>query len=399
MILNDRLREAFSILILLFISATTNLFGQVAEVHRELTELSFNGKGFALGYAHGSVLQLKIGQILEKWKANTSEVTGRDADEVIEEFLEYAQFTDAIRKWTPELYDEIRGIAQGAGQSFNDILVLNLLDEFWVYLNDPNLHHCTSVGIPASDTSPTYLSQNMDLENYTDGFQTLIHLDPGDSGPKQMILTHPGLIALNGMNEQGIGVCVNTLMQLKASSKGLPVAFIVRKILSMTNRDEILAFIQIVRHASGQNYMIGISDEVFDFEASANKVKELLPEEENGPLYHTNHPIVNDDYKPWFLKDDKPDLGAKPGKSNTEQRYAEVENRMHTSSTVTQETIESALRSKDNKRHPVCRANATDGRGFTFASTIMILTGTPHMYITAGPPDESDYRRIEFKTE
>ncbi len=386
-------------LICLLAAFAVNVFGQTRESHRELIELSFNGKGFALGYVHGSVLQVKIGQILEKWKANTSKVTGRDADEVIEEFLEYARFTDAIRKWTPELYDEIQGIAQGAGQSFNDILVLNLLDEFWVYLNDPNLHHCTSLGVPASDSHPTLLSQNMDLENYTDGFQTLIHLDPGGSGPKQMILTHPGLIALNGMNDHGIGVCVNTLMPLNASSEGLPVAFIIRRLLSMTDRDQILAFIQIVSHASGQNYMIGIRDEVFDFETSAHKVKELLPENANGALYHTNHPIVNDDYKPWFMKNDAPDLGAKPGKSNTEQRYAAVENRMNSNSSLSQQTIESVLRSKDSKHHPVCRTNATDGRGFTFASTVMILTGTPHMNFTAGPPDESEYKRIDFRKE
>lgn len=385
--------------ILIFVSAPTYMFGQAPMSPRELMELSFNGRGFALGYVHGSVLQVKIGQILEKWKANTSEVTGRDADEVIEEFLEYAQFTDAIRKWTPELYDEVQGIAQGAGQSFNDILVLNLLDEFWVYLNDPNLHHCTSVGIPASDNHPTYLSQNMDLENYTDGFQTLIHLNPGDSGPRQMILTHPGLIALNGINEQGIGVCVNTLMPLKASPKGLPVAFIVRHLLSMTNRDEILAFIQIISHASGQNYMIGIRDEVFDFEVSANKVKELLPDTTNGALYHTNHPIVNDDYKPWFMKDDNPDFGAKPGKSNSEQRYAAVDKQIKNNSSVTQQTVESVLRSKDSKQHPVCRTNTRDGQGFTFASIVMILTGTPHIHITAGPPDESDYKRIDFRNE
>jgi isopenicillin-N N-acyltransferase-like protein len=48
------------------------------------------------------------------------------------DFFEYAKFEGAIKKWTPDLYDEVEGIAEGSGQKLNDILVLNLLDEFWI---------------------------------------------------------------------------------------------------------------------------------------------------------------------------------------------------------------------------------------------------------------------------
>ena len=147
--------------------------------NRELIALSLEGRGYTLGYMHGSVLKNEIAQILDAWKANTTTILKRDADEVIEAFFEYAQFTDTIKKWTPELYKEVQGIAAGSGQSFNDIMVLNLIDEFWVYLNNPNLHHCSSLGVPAKNGNPAYVSQNMDLENFTDGFQTLIQLDPG----------------------------------------------------------------------------------------------------------------------------------------------------------------------------------------------------------------------------
>ena len=117
----------------------------------------------------------------------------------------------------------------------------------------------------------------MDLENYTDGFQVLMRLEATTAEPEQLILTHPGLIALNGLNQFGIGVCVNTLMQLKASHDGLPVAFVIRGILKSKNKKESLAFIKDVNHASGQNYLIGIQGEVFDFEASANQVIRYNP--------------------------------------------------------------------------------------------------------------------------
>lgn len=318
------MNQAF-LLLLLWCSGTFTAPIQSPVDKRELTELSFEGRGYALGYIHGSVLQNKISLILDQWKVNTTAILGRDADEVIEEFFEYAHFTDTIKKWTPELYKEVQGIAEGSGQSFNDIMVLNLIDEFWVYLNNPNLHHCSSLGVPAKNGNPAYVSQNMDLENFTDGFQTIIQLDPGGDESRQIILTYPGLIVLNGMNESGIGVCVNTLMPLKANATGLPVAFVIRHLLALTDKQEILDFIQKVPHASGQNYIIGIRDEVYDFEASANKVTRYLPDHASDFIGHTNHPLVNDDYKEWFVRKGKLDLGSKPGKSNSELRLASVE--------------------------------------------------------------------------
>jgi isopenicillin-N N-acyltransferase-like protein len=79
----------------------------------------------------------------------------------------------------------------------------------------------------------------------------------------------------------------------KASSKGLPVAFVIRHILNSINRKEVLKFIKTVNHASRQIYNIGIRGEVFDFEAMSNKVIRYIPMNKNGTVYHTNHPIVN----------------------------------------------------------------------------------------------------------
>jgi len=364
---------------------------------RELKTVTFSGSGYELGLQHGNELKKEIGEIIIAWKKNTSSALGKDANAVLQEFFEYADFNEAIMKWTPELYEEVKGIAEGSGQKFNDIMVLNLLDEFWVYVNNLNNHHCSGLGVPSRNGKPGYISQNMDLENYTDGFQVLMRLTRTENRPEQLVLTHPGLIALNGLNETGIGACMNTLMQLKASSKGLPVAFIVRRILNSTDKDELLNFIQSVPHASGQNYIIGIRGEVFDFEASANKVVRFNPENENGTIYHTNHPIVNDDMKPWF-EQFNPNLKTElqlTG-SNSYLRLKAVESRLSSNLEVGEDLIMEALRSKDDANNPVCRANNEDGRAFTFASTIMTLTGKPYIQILAGPPDESDYVRVDF---
>lgn len=381
----------------IFISAggqtSANIFSAISK--RELREITLSGSGYELGLQHGKLLKKEIGEIVGKWKKNTSDMMGRDANIVLAEFFEYAQFTAAIKKWTPDLYEEVRGIAEGSGQPLNDIMVFNLLDEFWVYQDNLSNHHCSGIGVPARNGNSAYIAQNMDIESYTDGYQVLMRLTKTDKRPEQLILTHPGLIALNGMNETGIGACMNTLMQLKASNTGLPVAFIVRRILSSTDKDDLLQFIQSVPHASGQNYIIGIRGEVFDFEASANKVIRFDPQNKNGTIYHTNHPLANDDVKDWFKKYDPTRNDAiDPAKSNSHIRLTAVQKRVKDAASVDDILIKKTLRSKDDMDNPVCRAPKNGG--FTFGSVIMTLTGNPFLQVTAGPPDESEYRKIEF---
>jgi predicted choloylglycine hydrolase len=373
-------------------------FGQ--QTKRELKIVSFSGSGYELGLQHGQELKTDIDGVIKAWKKNASEALGKDAELVTKDFFEYADFDNAIKKWTPDLYEEVRGIADGSGNNFQDIMVLNLLDEFWVYIDNLSNHHCSSLGVPSRNGNPGFIAQNMDLENFTDGFQLLMRLQRTDNSPEQLILTYPGLIALNGLNEEGIGVCVNTINQLKSSSTGLPVAFVIRYIINSTNKDEILSFIQTVNHASGQNYIIGVKGEVFDFEASANKVVRFNPLNQNGTIYHTNHPLANDDLKVEF-EQHNPNSNdeLKPINSNSYLRLQAVENRMASSLYIDDISIKEVLRSRDNEDNPVCRTNNENGYIFTFASIIMSFSENPTVQIIAGPPDESEYKRIDFTSK
>ncbi|WP_223033413.1 C45 family autoproteolytic acyltransferase/hydolase [Hanstruepera marina] len=373
---------------------------QAQQSKRVLKEITLTGTGYNLGLQHGKQLKTEIAEIVTKWKANTTKYFKKDAEKTLDDFYKQANYEAAIKQYTPDLYEEVRGIADGSGQAFRDILVLNLLDEFWVYIDELYNHHCSDVGVPSINGSTSYIAQNMDIEDYTDGYQTLIRLERTANRPEQLILTHPGLIALNGMNETGVGVVVNTIMQLQASNSGLPVAFVVRRIINSTDKADLLQFIQEVHHASGQNYIIGIRGDVYDFEASANQVVRFNPKNTNGTVYHTNHPIVNTDTKAWYEKHKPTDDNVeKLQNTNSYLRLAALETRMVANPIVSQDIIMDALRSKDNPENPVCRNNKGDGSGFTFASVIMTLTGNLNFQITAGPPDESEYKSVTFSSK
>jgi hypothetical protein len=61
--------------------------------------------------------------------------------------------------------------------------------------------------------------------------------------------------------------------------------------------------------------------------------------------------------------------------------------------------IKGILHSRDNEDNPVCRTNNENGHGFTFASITMTFSETPSIKILAGPPDESEYERVDFTTK
>jgi isopenicillin-N N-acyltransferase like protein len=378
-------------------STAIEILGPTEVPKRELRQVTFSGSGYELGLQHGQFFKKEIGDIIQKWKESTASQLERDSDQVLEEFFAYADFEGSIKKWTPDLYEEVRGIAEGSEQRFDQIMVLNLLDEFWVYLNSIENHHCSNIGVPSVNGGLSYIAQNMDIEPYTDGYQTLFRIEATAERPEQLVLSHPGLIALNGMNSSGVGMIMNTIMQLNASNSGLPVAFVIRKVLASTDKDEIIKFITSINHASGQNFILGVRGEVFNFEASANKVVRFDPGNKNKTVYHTNHPIVNDDVKPWFAEFNPKEIADTiPVTSNSYIRLAALTTRIADSDAVTDDLIKDALRSKDDANNPVCRTLDPKKKGFTFASVVMTLTGEPYLQITAGPPSESEYLKVAF---
>lgn len=384
--------------ILLTAGAQTN--NEAARQNKTVPVIELTGSGYERGKQHGTLLKNEIASVYAKWKNNIRYYTRRNADSVLSEFYTATNFEPAIRKWTPQLYEEIKGIAAASGQSLRDVLCFQMVDEFWVYMDktaNTQNHHCSGLGVAATKQHPAYVAQNMDLETYMHNFQVLLHLAPTRNEPEQYLLSCAGLVALNGVNAKGIGVCVNTLLELEASTDGLPVACIVRGILSQQKAKDALRFVQTVKHASGQNYIVGTGDSVYNFEASANKVIRFIPANSASPrVYHTNHPMANNDIKPWYRTRQEQLLAGKLPADNSYARLVSIQNRIGAVADVTEDMIKETLRSKDDKRNPVCRPYASNRSAFTFSSVLLTLGQQPSMQLTFASPDESDYQKHLF---
>jgi hypothetical protein len=313
----------------------------------------------------------------------------------IPKFLRYTDYLPAMKKSTPDLIDEIRGIAQGAGIDFDTMLVFQLIDEYWV--NGPGAagEHCSSMGFSRQGNQPATIAQNMDLEGFRNGFQIVLHIKQ-EGKREAFVLSHAGLIGLNGVNNRSIGICCNTLTQLANCKDGLPVACVVRGVLDQPTEQAAIEFVRKVKHASGQNYILGGPDKVYCFECSAGKVAPFAPA--GNRVWHTNHPLANDDYTPKYRESLQKQKGTTPAPTNSEVRLQSVEKRLRADNKAgALASIQTILTAKDSAEHPVCRPLKNTKENFTFASTIMVLAEKPELHITAGPPEGQEYQRLTFE--
>jgi len=357
-----------------------------------------------MGRIHGESLRADIIETMGRWKAALSENSGLTADEFVERFLDATDFGPAIERSTPNLMEEVRGIAEGSGASFRDVYAYQLIDEQWIFMaqlqrerGPASQEHCTAMGIFERAGGPPILAQNMDLPKYYDGSQTLLYLCAPDSHTNACVWTIAGLLGAMGVNERGVGVCCNTVSQLRSSRDGLPVVCVIRKILEQPTRPSAVAFVKSVHHASGQNYTIGGPDGITSLECSANQAVEYLPLP--GRVFHTNHPVVNDELEPIPAGSQPPAADPITGrqKTNSETRFSAVQSALGEAGTdLTVRDVQAVL---GNPETLVCALREGATPSFTITSMVAELSVPPQLCFAPGPPSSNEYRTYPVTPE
>jgi hypothetical protein len=164
---------------------------------------------------------------------------------------------------------------------------------------------------------------------------------------------------------------------------------------------DALRFLRQIRHASGQNYVIGARDGFGSFECAVDSVDEWRPQERIDRLVcHTNHPLASRcDSMHRGLQAKRGRDPLSPG-STTHGRYDAMRRFLSDSDgRVGIDAIKALLSSKSDPKAPISRAGlAASGNpiGFTAGSMVYELTEPPVLHLAAGPPCGTAYRRFEF---
>ncbi|NEM97426.1 C45 family autoproteolytic acyltransferase/hydolase [Pontibacter burrus] len=383
--------------------ATATVTSAAGKPQKKVPVLSLSGTPYQRGFQHGVQLRSAIAEVYKKWKASINKDTGKDPDAVIADFLYTSDYKAAILKYTPALWQEIQGMAAGSGQKEEDVLAFQLIDEYWGYLDrlkngSVAKEHCSAIGVAATKSSPTYIAQNIDIDTFMQGYQVLLHIVAAEDVPEQYIMSCAGFLGFAGMNYDGVGVVINALTELSSQPEGLPVAFVTRGILNQNSGEKALDFVQNVKHATGQNYLIGTNKEVVNLEASATTVVPFYPVASRQVVYHTNHALANHDVKPWKQEYHARILAGTTPHTNSQKRFNALQARLANPETIlSPEVIQATLRSKDDPQGPVCVTYNKKASSFTFSSVLFTFGRKPSVQVTYGSPDTADYQEYFFE--
>lgn len=373
----------------LWLVLAVSLVAQGELAHRKVRVLDVSGTPKERGLAHGRALKAQIREVIGDFKQDLARDYKVDADVFIRRFVERTDFMPAIDKWTPGLLDEVRGIAEGAGLPFDDVYVFQLADEIWSMGRWTQRDKCTAIAVNRRGDQPTIVAQNMDIPGFYQKFPTVLRIRRTD-GPDTMVLTVPGLIGVNGMNDVGVAIACNTLLQLAPSRKGLPCLMVVRGVLEQKNVGDAESWLKKIPHAVGQNYTIGGPEGAKAFECSANAKVRFNPEPDADFTYHTNHPLVSRDWHPDYLarcrtRGVKPQVGLRKC-----WRIDALKQRIRAGHPITPRTIKDALASRDHSRGPICG-------NWTYGCTLFVLNAKrPELHLAPGRPDRIAFQRFEF---
>jgi len=256
------------------------------------------GSPVQCGRAHGLKLREDVRANLARWLAARAEATdaasGAGVDLTLPHpyaaaLLSATQHVDAMRVHCPDLLEELEGVAEGAGVAFENVLGYALMDEEWPFFNACKpaaapvavavAPGCTVVSARTASDG-LLLAQTMDLPKPFLGRSCVLDVRTEGGGAhhhRVMVLSMAGFPALLGVNARGLGVVVNNLSTLRASSRGLPVAAVVRGLLaSCASVNEASVWLRQVPHATGQAYTLGdAAGARACFEASADGVTEV----------------------------------------------------------------------------------------------------------------------------
>jgi isopenicillin-N N-acyltransferase-like protein len=361
------------------------------------------------GRSHGEQLRAQIQAIFDYGRETLAKAGGPPLEAIAAAFQAATGHLLAARRWTPNLVQELEGIAEGACVDFGVLWAFQCQDEsYWFntgqtghFPRHPHPDRCSSLGIPAQNGQPALLAQNLDTPFLYHGRQTLLHIRYPDSDRQAYVVSEPGLLGICGLNSSPLGVCQNTLaIKLSYDPDGLPAMLVARALIDQPDLDSARRFLQSIRHASGINYMLAGMQHVEDYECSTDQVRRLLPAGSGKRLAHTNHPLVSDDLLDLAKVSDDTRLYQRLSNEHSAHRMGCLQRAfLQESGPVTLESIKQVLSSHEPPEFPICRhlpADSDPMRGMTNNSLVMVLVRPPELHLTSGPPCMSEYKVFHF---
>ncbi|MCP4471965.1 MAG: hypothetical protein GY815_15015 [Gammaproteobacteria bacterium] len=333
-----------------------------------------SGNPLERGEQHGEILKHEIAQTIDFYHS----IFNLPKAEI---FKLANYFQKIIGDFKPDYVAEITAIARAAGVETGWIFALNARTEI-LSRNNRISNECTAVYF----REQSILGQNWDWGKALEPLTVLMNIVQPD-GHAIAMKTEPGIIGKIGMNNHGLGVCLN-ILTLGQVQNGLPVHIVLRAILDCGSLEQVEAL--LARHSSGKASNIIVADgggNGFDMEFCGDQSYRLEPVADT--LIHTNHYLgdeINSTSDPAFF-----------GSYTLFDKATEILSRAKEQNL---ETMFNMLSDDSNQAFPIYRNYVADEsvQELGTVGTVVMQLAQQRMHVRKGKGDDAhfyEYRMTE----
>jgi isopenicillin-N N-acyltransferase-like protein len=348
----------------------------------ELYEIELRGSSRQRGLQHGRQLTTSIQRAVDFYRAFFKEHIGLDTATIRQRA---AHFIEPTAQISPLLMDEYEGIAEGSGQSLEDIFALSARYE--ITFEAVALGECSNlfVGPQRSRDGHVLLGQNWDWRPEVMDFRAVFTARCDDL-PDHIMVTECGQPGKYGLNASGLGIAEAGLNCRSKASIG-PHLFVAigRAILACDTLDAAAAIIEQFPPYATVNFLLADEQgQAVNFEATPVGIfRKDLPTEQI--FWHTNH----------CLQADEPtDFENSLARGH---RWTELTS---TPDTVTPQMAQAWLADRGLQQHNICQLPdpalaATPTWLQTLCSIVMDLNQRT-LWVSDGPSCQFPYREYQL---
>lgn len=343
---------------------------EVAGTHREM--------GRQIGEARRDQVQHSVEnarQLIEQ-SYSALELTWDGARIQARKYLPFAEERYA------QYVDEMRGIAEGANVSFDDVAVVNAMEA--VTMDALHLTRCTSFAVNETRTADGHVlaGHNEDWVPEDENDVYVISARPKEE-PPFLAMTYGGLLPNVGFNAYGIAQLIDSVYP-NDSRIGIPRLVVARAVLASRRISGALGRTLVSHRAAGYNHLIvHESGEMYSVEVSARRFDILHGTD--GYLTHTNH----------YLSQTMKEIEKDPEELiSSRVRFFRANRLLRENSTHTIKTLQAIQKDHVNLPNSICNHNiaGTDpmDRESTITALVIDLTAR-QMHIAWGNPCQNAY--------
>ncbi len=244
----------------------------------------------AWGRSHGEEFRGMIQELAAIRRELCVTIGGFGSDGAVDAAAE--RHLPGLEEFDRAIFDEVRGIAEGAAISLSSIIVLN--------------HYTDLRDLAGSDAAPwgeegcsavftrgptgALLAQTWDMHGSAEPYVLALRVPESGAAPASWCFTITGCVGMTGLNAAGLGLTINNLRSQDARV-GVVWPALVRSILKRRRFSEAATALRRAPVGSGHHYLLASEEGALGLETSGTTRAEVFVDDGAGArtFVHTNH--------------------------------------------------------------------------------------------------------------